>query len=216
MEQKKVESDDQSFKVPDENFDTFKVFDTKVESPDVPKESDLQNLIRRCRNHLGDYAIKGVLVREDVNQLTIEAQLIEKELADLRAEKSINNPDHHIKVLKEQIQRMEKEYQELRAELRAERDKLKKRLEISFSYQVEKALNDQLAKQIKENDELKAENERLKEQVINALTANTLIKESFTSELQRRWPSCENIKKAHLEMLPNDFFNWLKSYLENK
>jgi DNA repair exonuclease SbcCD ATPase subunit len=61
-------------------------------------------------------------------------------------------------------------------------------------------------------EKLKAENERVKNQVIDALTANTLIKESFTAELQRRWPSDELIL-GHKHLSAMEFESWLKYYL---
>jgi DNA repair exonuclease SbcCD ATPase subunit len=66
---------------------------------------------------------------------------------------------------------------------------------------------------------LKADNERLKEQIQtwhdNYDKHVEQFNDGFTSELQRRWPS-EELMEAHKYGPAQHFIEWLKSYLENK
>lgn len=90
------------------------------------------------------------------------------------------------------------------ADLRAERDKLKDECkDWKFAHSILLA----------ENERSKANSERLKEENDELATA---LKLDFTSELQRRWPSDEEIMKQNCSYDFKRGVAWLKSYLENK
>ena len=106
------------------------------------------------------------------------------------------------------------------ADLRAERDRLKEEVKDS-EQSVEDNFKNHQQKYDRlwvEHNKLKAENERLKKRV----TGFTNINQWFTSELQRRWPSEEEINNkmdhyVYRDQLDSfkDAVEWLKSYLES-
>lgn len=66
------------------------------------QETRLDFLTRAALNHLGDYAIKGVIVREDVNNLVVEARLLQQQLSKERElrkelEDGIRKYVHHMR-----------------------------------------------------------------------------------------------------------------------
>lgn len=52
----------------------------------MTNKTEIDFITRKVNNHLGDYAIKGILVREDVKQLVIEARLLQSEVERLQSQ----------------------------------------------------------------------------------------------------------------------------------